>query len=142
MLVTHDKWEDALMSRSEDRRLEMSGNRCFRFAETQGRYLFHVDVASGRGETGHAWVHFVTPNVVGLLELIKRGLATAAEIRVTLQTPFSEQEPYAMTQVLEIFRGADEMENEVFACNCENGKGYILTQAPLRRIWRVTTVWP
>lgn len=142
MLVTHDDFEDALMSRSEDRRLEVSGNRCFRYAEIQGRYFFHVDIKMNRGETNRAWLHFVTTNVAGLLELIKQGLAMAAEIRLTLQTPFSEKEPYAVTQVVEIFKGTDEMENEVFACNCENGKGYILTQQSLPRIWRPTTVWP
>jgi hypothetical protein len=141
VLVTSDAFEDKMMSRVADRKTGDSGNRCFRWVQVKGTYLFHIDV--GRADEGHSsWGRFVTTHTDNLLRVVEYYEAMEYKVRVTLQTPFSADEPYRISEVSEIIKGYDENRNEVFEFRCKNGHSYLMPLNAPHKLDDAVTIWP
>jgi hypothetical protein len=88
-----------LVSRGARRKNLEPTDRCFRYVEIMEQpRLFIADIGH-ENETETLWTHFIIVRLDDLLQVLENAETTRSKVRITLQTAFSSNDPYQLSEV-------------------------------------------
>lgn len=144
MLKTYDMWENVALSKRVGELGEAEGVRLFWFAQVTTLYLLHLDVKMNPNvaEPRSSWRHLIATDVQDALSLL--GSEEVQEARITLQARMAAGKGYICSGVVNIKEAYNTQDKQVFICQCENARSYILDPelSDEAQLARKKQIWP
>lgn len=122
MFRTSGKW-DAGSWAEMARKIYEPGTRACRVVGMTFHHRFHVDLKYlSREDEFPRYYTFILNHINDVLRFINN--SRYIEVRISIQSAFSQSEDYVISRVVEIAEVTDENKNCYTVCKCQNGRFY------------------
>lgn len=123
MFRTSEKWEAKEWAKLAPV-LYSPGTRGYRMIDVTNRYRYHVDVehAPRHNESPH-YHTFMLNHVDDVISMLNEA-TNYADVRISIQSEFTQSEDYVISRVVEIVKAIDEEQNSYLVCRCIDGRNY------------------